>query len=135
MGVIAGLTGNAVGVDTTEAQALFSNVLMDGEIVHGAFKLFRDVILLTSDRYLEIDVQAVTGAKIDYLSMPWSRVNAFSVESAGRMDLDAEMKLWVNGMGPANEEAARHGCSLSRRFAASTDVIGLQRLIADHVCR
>ena len=37
MGVSARLTGNAVGVDTTEAQALFSDVLMDGEIVHGAF--------------------------------------------------------------------------------------------------
>ena len=134
MGVSPELTGNAVGVDTTEAQALFSDVLMDGEIVHGAFKLLRGVILLTSERYLEIDVQAVTGAKIDYVAIPWSRVNAFSIESAGRMDLDAEMKLWVTGMGPANEEAARHGCSLSRRFAASTDFFGLERLIADHVC-
>ena len=107
---------------------------MHEEVVHGAFTLYRDVILMTSRRYLEIDLQGLTGTKTEYLSIPWRKVVAFSVESAGIVDLDSEMKLWVSGIPGINDEARKNNCSLIRRFAGTINVIGLQRVLADHIC-
>jgi hypothetical protein len=46
-----------------------------------------------------IDKQGFTGRKVEYLSIPYKSITAFSVESAGFLDRDAEIKLWISGRG------------------------------------
>mmetsp|Transcript_13514 Transcript_13514/g.31479 ORF Transcript_13514/g.31479 Transcript_13514/m.31479 type:complete len:254 (-) Transcript_13514:187-948(-) len=57
------------------------------------FKAGRDSLVLTSKRVLVIDVQGFTGRRIAYESTPYSSIRAFSVESAGTFDRDAELKI------------------------------------------
>ena len=47
-----------------------------------------------------VDIQGLTGKKVEYLSIPYNEISKFSIETAGHFDLDAELKLWV-GSDPA----------------------------------
>jgi hypothetical protein len=46
-----------------------------------------------------VNVQGITGKKRDFTSLPYSKIQAFSVETAGHFDLDAELDLWFSGVG------------------------------------
>ncbi len=37
------------------------------------------------------------GNKLEYHSVPYRSVTHFSVETAGPMDLDAELRIWITG--------------------------------------
>jgi hypothetical protein len=39
----------------------------------------------------------LTGSKVDYETIPYSSIKKFSKESAGILDLEAELKIWITG--------------------------------------
>ena len=41
----------------------------------------------------------MTGKQIEYTSVPYKSIHAFSVETAGSIDTDQELKLYVHGIG------------------------------------
>jgi hypothetical protein len=67
-------------------------------------------------------VQGITGKKRDYTSLPYSKVQAFSVETAGTLDLDAELDLWFSGLGKVRFE-----------FKGRSDVRTLANIIGSYV--
>jgi len=66
---------------------------------HLSFKGMRDSVVFTNKRLIAINVQGLTGKKRDYTSLPYSKIQAWSIETAGRFDLDAELELWFSGLG------------------------------------
>lgn len=54
------------------------NILLADEKVELAFKCGRDSFILTSHRILKIDVQGMTGKKIEYLTILWPAIKGFS---------------------------------------------------------
>jgi hypothetical protein len=54
------------------------------------------LIVLTSTRFLLIDVKGFSGKKIEFFSMRWKCVKAFSVETAGRLDWDGTFIVHTN---------------------------------------
>ena len=50
--------------------------------------------VFTNKRLFLVEKQLV-GTKVEYVSIPYSSIIKFSKESAGIMDLDAELKIWV----------------------------------------
>jgi len=72
-----------------------TQILLDDETVVMAFKAGRDVTLFTNVRVLHIDVQGIFGAKIEYLSLPYKSIRAWSVETAGVWDADTELNLYT----------------------------------------
>ena len=97
-------------------------LLVEGERVFLAFKGIRDSVLFTNKRLLSINVQGITGKKRDYSSLPYAKIQAFSVETAGTLDLDAELELWFAGLGKVRLE-----------FKGKVDIRMIGRLIGDHV--
>ncbi|MEA5522416.1 PH domain-containing protein [Limnoraphis robusta Tam1] len=97
MGLISGLLGNAseVKADAARLDKLFSEVLVEGERIEKAYQLIRDLFVFTNKRLILVDKQGMTGKKIEFLSIPYSKITKFSKESAGHFDLDAELKIWV----------------------------------------
>ena len=128
----------AMGIGSPLAPAVvrdrYNELFVKNETVELAFSLVRDVIVLTDLRYLEIDVQGPTGTRIQYFSLPYSKVTSFAVESAGLFDLDAELKIWALGVAPLNRKAKAAGCAVHRSFSKGVDVYLVQRLLAYHVC-
>jgi hypothetical protein len=97
-------------------------LLIEGEELYAAFKGMRDYVAFTSKRIVAANVQGMTGKKKDFTSLPYSKIQAFSVESAGTFDLDAELELWFSGLGKVKFE-----------FKGKTDVAYLNKLVAHHV--
>ncbi|MGB3828672.1 MAG: PH domain-containing protein [Ornithinimicrobium sp.] len=60
----------------------------------------------------------------DCTSLPFAKVQAFSVETAGTFDLDAGLELWFWWLGRVKFE-----------LNGNTDVTYLNRLVARHVLR
>src|SRR5687768_12881451 len=97
MGLFNAIMGNASEVDINKITAEFQPMLVEGEIIEKAFKLIRDMFVFTNKRLILVDKQGLTGSKVDYISIPYTSIIKFSKESAGLLDLDAELKIWVRG--------------------------------------
>ena len=95
MGLLDALRGNAGEIDAGTVQEEFQPLLADGERVEKAFSLVRDQIIFTNKRLIFIDKQGLSGKKQRWLSIPYSKITRFSAESAGFMDYDAELDIWV----------------------------------------
>jgi hypothetical protein len=123
MGIISGILGNASEIDVKKLAQEFEPILVDGEQIERAFRIVRDTFVFTDRRLVLVDKQGMTGKKVEYHSIPYSAITHFSVETAGRFDLDAEMKIWIAGS-PSPVE---------REFKKGTDIIGVQKTLARHV--
>jgi hypothetical protein len=109
-------------VPIPEVSGQIEPLLVEGEQLFAAFKGMRDYIAFTSKRIIAVNVQGITGKKKDFTSLPFSKVQAFSLETAGTFDLDAELELWFSGLGKVKFE-----------FKGKTDVAYLNKLIAHYV--
>jgi len=109
-------------IDYSEIAGQIDPLLIEGEQGFVAYKGMRDYIAFTSKRIIAVNVQGITGKKKDYTSLPFAKVQTFSLETAGTFDLDAELELWFSGLGRVKFE-----------FKGKTDVAYLNRLVAHHV--
>ncbi|MEJ2852031.1 MULTISPECIES: PH domain-containing protein [unclassified Saccharothrix] len=85
-----------------------SPILIQGEQIVSCFKTVRDFVVFTNKRVIAVNVQGMTGRKKDFTSLPYSRVQAFSIETAGTFDMDAELDLWFSGLGKVRLEFRGH---------------------------
>ncbi|WP_313413152.1 PH domain-containing protein [Sedimentibacter sp.] len=123
MGLFNGLMGNASEYSIEAAQKEYGHLLSDKEIVDKAYKLVRDMFIFTNRRLILIDVQGMTGKKIECRSIPYSKITSFSVETAGHLDLDAELKIWVSGIGQP----------IQKQFNKTLNIYEVQAELAEHV--
>ena len=124
MSLLNALMGNADAVDAARVQADFAHVLIAGERVEHAYKLIRDMVVFTNERLIMIDKQGMTGKKVEFHSIPYSKITHFSVETAGTLDLDSELKIAVSG-----------GAHFSKTFGRGVDINDVQRVLAAHVLK
>lgn len=73
-------------------------MLVDGETIIQAFKAMRDLVFFTNKRIISVNVQGLTGKKQDFTSMPYSKIQAWSIETSGMLDLDCELDIWFSGV-------------------------------------
>jgi hypothetical protein len=95
MGLFNAILGNASAVNIEDISKEFEPILIEGEIIEKAYKLIRDMFIFTNKRLILVEKQLV-GTKVDYMSIPYSSIKKFSKESAGLLDMDAELKIWLN---------------------------------------
>lgn len=81
-----------------------TGLLIPNEYVIAAYSAIRDHVVFTNRRIIAVNVQGLTGKKKDYTSLPYSKVQAFSVETAGVFDFDAELDLWFSTLGKVRFE-------------------------------
>ena len=79
-------------------------MLIGGESILGSYRGMRDGVVFTNKRIIAINVQGMTGKKKDVTSLPYSKIQSFSVETAGVFDMDSELELWFSGMGKVKFE-------------------------------
>ncbi len=97
MGLFSALMGHASEVSIEKVAQEFQPILVEGEEIEIAFKLVRDQFVFTNKRLILVNKQGLTGTKVDYETIPYSSIKKFSKESAGMLDLDAELKIWITG--------------------------------------
>ena len=94
MGLFNAILGNASEVNIENISKEFEPILIPGESIEKAFKMIKDMFIFTNKRLILVEKQLV-GSKVDYLSIPYNNIQKFSKESAGILDLDAELKIWI----------------------------------------
>lgn len=94
MGIFNAILGNASEVTIENVSREFEPILVEGEIIEKAYKLIKDMFIFTNKRMILVEKQLV-GSKVEYISIPYSNIQKFSKESAGILDLDAELKIWL----------------------------------------
>ena len=99
-----------------------SPMFTSGEQIIQSFRGIRDGVVFTNKRIFAINVQGITGKKKDFTSLPYSKIQAFSVETAGVLDLDSELDLWFSGMGQVRFE-----------FVSQANVADICRMISERV--
>ncbi|MBP3448171.1 MAG: PH domain-containing protein [Clostridia bacterium] len=93
---------NMVGNDAFSSQIM--PILIDGETILSSYKGIRDGVVFTNKRIIAINVQGITGKKKDFTSMPYSKIQVYSVETSGVFDMDSELELWFSGVGKVKFE-------------------------------
>lgn len=91
-------------VDNSTFADMITPMFVPGEEIIQSFKTVRDGVVFTTKRIFAINVQGITGTKKDFTSLPYSKIQAFSVETAGVLDLDSELELWFSGLGKVKFE-------------------------------
>lgn len=94
----------------------------EGEQIVQSFRGIRDGVVFTNKRIFAINVQGITGKKKDFTSLPYSKIQAFSVETAGVLDLDSELELWFSGLGKVKFE-----------FVSQANVSAICKMISERV--
>lgn len=97
-------------------------IMIRDETIVSAYRAVRDFIVFTNKRLIAVNVQGMTGKKRDFTSLPFSKVQAFSIETAGTFDLDSELDLWFSGLGRVRLE-----------FKGQVDIRHLGQVIASYV--
>lgn len=95
-------------VETSTFVQLLAPLFVEGEGIIAAFKGVRDGVVFTQKRIIAINIQGMTGSKKDFTSLPYSKIQSFSVETAGLLDLESEMELWFSGLGKVRFEFLRN---------------------------
>ncbi|MDT0650862.1 PH domain-containing protein [Autumnicola edwardsiae] len=122
MSILSSLLGNAGAIEKEQLQADYGKLLIPSETLEAGFKIIRDTFIFTNKRLIIIDVQGLTGRKIEYFSVLYKSISRFSVETAGSFDLDAELKIWISG---------EQSPSISKRFNKKVDIYEVQKLLAE----
>lgn len=123
MSILSSLLGNAGAIDKNEVQEKYGKLLIPTEEVIAGFKIIRDTFIFTNKRLILVDVQGLTGSKIQYFTVLYKSISRFSVETAGSFDLDAELKIWISG--------EQHP-SISKKFNKKVDIYEVQKLLAEY---
>ena len=109
-------------VSDSDFSGMISPMFVNGEQIIQSFRGIRDGVVFTTKRIFAINIQGLTGKKKDFTTLPYSKIQAYSVETAGVLDLDSELDLWFSGMGRVRFE-----------FVARADVSAICRMISEQV--
>ena len=85
--------------DVAKETSNVTNILISDEEVLFSFSSMRDKLFFTNKRIISMNVQGITGKKVDYTSIPYSKIQVFSIETSGTLDLDSELDVTISGLG------------------------------------
>lgn len=89
-----------------------------------AFQTVRDQLVFTNKRILAIDVQGLTGKRVMFASMPYSKVQFFSIQTQGFMELFPDSELFLS---------FSNGFTAKFEFKGNVDIAAIGRMISEYV--
>lgn len=118
-------------VEDVEGMMLVSPLLIEDEDIISTYKSIRDVVIFTNKRIIAVNVQGLTGTKKDFTSLPYSKVQAYSVETAGAAEkmftplmADCELDLYFSGIGNIRFE-----------FKGNCNIVEIGKTISNYILR
>lgn len=97
-------------------------LLISGEVLISSYKTIRDFVVFTNKRVIAVNVQGIIGSKKDFTSLPYSKVQAYSIETAGTFDLDSELEMYFSALGKVKFE-----------FKGTSDIVKIGQIISEYV--
>lgn len=101
-----------------------NGLLVGGEECIMAFQTIRDQLLFTNKRIISIDVQGLTGRRKSFASMPYSKIQYFSIQTPGFAELIPDSELFI---------MFSNGATAKFEFKGNTDIGKIGRMISEFV--
>ena len=113
-------------INVSEVRDEVNGLLIEGEIIACAFKTVRDQLIFTNKRIISVDVQGITGKWKSFSSMPYSKIQFFSIQTPGFVELipDSELVLTFS-----------NGFVAKFEFKGDTDIGKIGRMISEYVLK
>ena len=101
-----------------------AGLMVNGERPLMAFKTIRDQLVFTNKRIISIDVQGITGKRRSFTSLPYSKVQFFSIQTPGFMELVPDSELFLH---------FTNGFEATFEFRGNVDIGQIGRIISAYV--
>lgn len=115
---------NLSPISVSEVRDEVNGLLINGEIIVQAFKTVRDQLIFTNKRIIAVDVQGITGKRKSYSSMPYSKVQFFSIQTPGFVELVPDSELFL---------MFSNGFNAKFEFKGGVDIGQIGRMISEFV--
>ena len=117
---------NLKPIDVSEVRADVSGLLVGGEEIVAAFKTVRDQMVFTNKRIIAIDVQGITGRQKSFATLPYSRIQFFTIQTPGFLEVfsDSEMEIMFS-----------NGFTAKFEFKGNVDIGKVGRIISEYTLR
>lgn len=114
---------NLRAIKPESVRADVNGLLIGGEVIVSAFQTVRDQLVFTNKRIIAIDVQGVTGKRKSFTTLPYSKVQFFTIQTPGFMELfsDTELLLMFS-----------NGFIAKFEFRGSVDIGQISRVISQY---
>ena len=111
-----------ISVDSVKSEV--TGLLIGGEEVVMAFQTVRDQLLFTNKRIIAVDVQGITGKRKSFSTMPYSKIQYFSIQTPGFGELIPDSELFIMF---SNTFTAKF------EFKGGVDIGKIGRMISEYV--
>lgn len=111
-------------IDKDKMLKPINEFLIEGEVVLSVFKTLRDQLVFTNKRIIAANVQGLSGKKVDYTSIPYSKIQTFSIETSGVLDLDCELEIYISSIGKIKFD-----------IKGNFDIVRFNRIISEYVLK
>ena len=113
-------------INISDVRSEVSGLLTTSEEIIAAFKTVRDQMIFTNKRIISIDVQGITGRRKSFSTLPYSRIQFFSIQTPGFMELfpDSELEIMFS-----------NGLVATFEFKGNVDIGRIGRIISEYALR
>ena len=111
-----------IRVDAVKGEV--NGLLIGGEEVVMAFQTVRDQLIFTNKRIIAVDVQGITGKRKSFSTMPYSKIQYFSIQTPGFGELIPDSELFIMF---SNTFTAKF------EFKGGVDIWKIGRMISEYV--
>lgn len=101
-----------------------ASIMLEGEKIAAAFKTIRDQLIFTNKRIIAIDVQGITGKRKSFSSMPYSKVQFFSVQTPYAIEIIKDSELFLS---------FSNGFTAKFEFTGDVNIFGIAKMISSYV--
>ena len=117
-------TFNLKPINKESVRGEVMGLLVNGEEIAYAFQTVRDQLIFTNKRIIAVDVQGITGKRKSFTTLPYSKIQYFSIQTPGFMEAfpDSELFLMFSS-----------GFTATFEFKEKVDVGILGRLISQYI--
>ena len=115
---------NLKPISNDEVRGEVDGLLIADEKVEFAFKTIRDQLVFTNKRIISIDVQGITGKRKSFATMPYSKIQYFSIQTPGFMALFPDSELFV---------MFTNGFTAKFEFKGAVDIGKIGRMLSEYV--
>lgn len=111
-----------INVDSVKGE--LDGLLIDGEKVELAFQTVRDKLIFTNKRIIAIDVQGITGKRKSFSTMPYSKIQYFSIQTPGFGEIFPDSELFI---------MFSNGFTAEFEFKGNVDIGKIGRMLSEYI--
>ncbi len=99
-------------------------LMIQGEVPVLAFQTVRDQLVFTNKRIISIDVQGITGKRKSFTTMPYSKIQFFSIQTQGFLEIFPDNELYI---------MFSNGFTARFEFKGNVDIGAIGRMLSEYV--